>query len=195
MLNKVEPNATSVHIAYNSRTFNSFCKAALQLQAFMSPWGCGPDVMKLQRAIQKNGCPKKTNTAVIAIIILIHWGPVTHICVSKLTIIGSDIGLSPGRRQATIWTTAWMFIIVPNKVQWNLNQNSYIFFQENAFENVVLKMASIFKYGLGLNVSGMYTACITWNWHSVLVIVAHYFCSPVPKSISVVEITLWRNNT
>ena len=30
----------------------------------------------------------------------------THICVSKLTIIGSDNGLSPGRRQAIIWTNA-----------------------------------------------------------------------------------------
>ena len=29
-----------------------------------------------------------------------HWGRVTHICVSKLIIIGSGNGLSPGRRQA-----------------------------------------------------------------------------------------------
>ena len=29
----------------------------------------------------------------------------THICVGKLTIIGSDNGLSPGRRQAIIWTS------------------------------------------------------------------------------------------
>ena len=28
---------------------------------------------------------------------LINWGRVTQICVSKLTIIGSDNGLSPGR--------------------------------------------------------------------------------------------------
>ena len=35
---------------------------------------------------------------------LTHWGRVTHICVSKLTIIVSDNGLSPGRRQAIIWT-------------------------------------------------------------------------------------------
>ena len=28
-----------------------------------------------------------------------HWGRVTPICVGKLTIIGSDNGLSPGRRQ------------------------------------------------------------------------------------------------
>ena len=33
---------------------------------------------------------------------LSHWGRVTHICVGNLTIIGSDNGLSPGRRQAII---------------------------------------------------------------------------------------------
>ena len=33
---------------------------------------------------------------------LTHCGRATHICVSKLTIIGSDNGLSPGRRQAII---------------------------------------------------------------------------------------------
>ena len=32
----------------------------------------------------------------------IHWGRVTHICVNKLSILGSDNGLSPGRRQAII---------------------------------------------------------------------------------------------
>ena len=36
---------------------------------------------------------------------LTHWGPVTHICVGDLTIIGSDNGLSPGRHQAIIWTS------------------------------------------------------------------------------------------
>ena len=34
--------------------------------------------------------------------LLTHSGRVTHICVSELTIIGSDTGLSPGRRQAII---------------------------------------------------------------------------------------------
>ena len=37
---------------------------------------------------------------------LTHWGRATHNCVSKLTIIGSDNGLSPGRRQAIIWNNA-----------------------------------------------------------------------------------------
>ena len=42
---------------------------------------------------------------------LTHWGRVTHICVSKQTIIGSDNGLSPGRRQAIIWTNAGILLI------------------------------------------------------------------------------------
>ena len=45
--------------------------------------------------------------------VLTHWGQVTHICVCKLTIIGSDNGLSPDRRQATIWTNAWLLLIGP----------------------------------------------------------------------------------
>ena len=35
----------------------------------------------------------------------------THICVCKLTIIGSDNGLSPGQRQALIWTNAGILLI------------------------------------------------------------------------------------
>ena len=40
-----------------------------------------------------------------------HWGRVTHICVGNLTIIGSDNGLSPGRRQAIIWSNAGILLI------------------------------------------------------------------------------------
>ena len=42
---------------------------------------------------------------------LTYWGRVTHICVSKLTIIGSDNGLSPGRCQAIIWANAGLLLI------------------------------------------------------------------------------------
>ena len=42
-----------------------------------------------------------------------------HICISKLTIIGSDNDLSPGRRQAIIWTNAGILLIGP--VGTNLN--------------------------------------------------------------------------
>ena len=43
--------------------------------------------------------------------LLTHWGRVTQICVGKLTIIDSDNGLSPGRRQAIIWTNAGILLI------------------------------------------------------------------------------------
>ena len=33
--------------------------------------------------------------------------------VGNLTSIGSDNGLSPGRRQAVIWTNAWILLIRP----------------------------------------------------------------------------------
>ena len=37
----------------------------------------------------------------------------THICVSKLAVIGSDNGLSPDRRQAIIWANAGLWLIGP----------------------------------------------------------------------------------
>ena len=35
-----------------------------------------------------------------------NWGRLTHICINKITIIGSDNYLSPDRRQAIIKTNA-----------------------------------------------------------------------------------------
>ena len=43
----------------------------------------------------------------------------THICVSKLTNIGSDNGLSPGRRQAIIWTSDGILLIGPLGTNFN----------------------------------------------------------------------------
>ena len=51
---------------------------------------------------------------------LTHWGRVTHICLVKLIIIGLGNGLSPGRRQAIIWTNAGMLSIWPSGT--NLNK-------------------------------------------------------------------------
>ena len=42
-----------------------------------------------------------------------YWGPVTHICVNKLNIIGSDNGLPPDRRQSIISTNAGILFIWP----------------------------------------------------------------------------------
>ena len=69
----------------------------------------------------------------------------THICVSNLITIGSDNGLSPGRRQAITRTNAEILLIRHPGTNFRdfLNRNSYIFIQENAFETVICEMAAI----------------------------------------------------
>ena len=70
---------------------------------------------------------------------LTQWGWLTHICVGKLSIIGSESGLSPNRRQAIIWTDAGILLI------WTLGTNFsdisieiYTF----SFKKMHLKMSS-----------------------------------------------------
>ena len=54
---------------------------------------------------------RELKVSVVDDIILTHWGRVTHICISKLTSMGSDNGLSAGRHQAIIWTNAEILLI------------------------------------------------------------------------------------
>ena len=60
-----------------------------------------------------NKCCLGHYTTSMVCMALTHWGRETHICVSKLTSIVSDNGLSPGRRQAIIWTNAGILLIGP----------------------------------------------------------------------------------
>ena len=46
----------------------------------------------------------------------------THIWISKVTVIGSDNGFSPSRHQAIIWTNAGTLLIGP--IDWARNGNS-----------------------------------------------------------------------
>ena len=95
------------------------------------------------------------------IIILTHWGGATHICVAKLTTIGSDNGLSPGRRQAIIWTIAGILLIGPLETNFS---EILIGIQTFSFKKMHLKMSSA-KWRpscLGLNVLINQT-CITVN--------------------------------
>ena len=70
---------------------------------------------------------------------LTHWGRVTHICVGKLTISGSDNGLSPGRRQAIIWTNAKILLIRPLGTNFSEIFNKIHIF---LFNKIHLKMSS-----------------------------------------------------
>ena len=69
----------------------------------------------------------------------IHWSRVTHICIGDLIIIGSDDGLSPGRRQTIIWTNVGILSF------WHLGTNfNDILFEIRKFscKNINLKMPS-----------------------------------------------------
>ena len=86
---------------------------------------------------------------------LIHWGWVTHICVGKLTIIGSDNGLSPGRRQAIIGTNAGILLIGALGAKFN---QILIAVHTCSFKKMHFKLSSAkwLPFCLGLNVWTMY---------------------------------------
>ena len=82
---------------------------------------------------------------------LTHWGRVTHICIGNLTIIGPDNGLSPGRRQAIIWTNAGILLIGPWGTNFSENLSDIHTF---SFNKMHLKMlfGKWRPFCLGLNV-------------------------------------------
>ena len=74
----------------------------------------------------------------------------THICVGELTIIGSDNGLSPGRRQAIIRANAGLLLIRPLGTNFNEFLVEIIIF---SFKKMRLKVSSAKRrpFCLGLN--------------------------------------------
>ena len=84
-------------------------------------------------------------------ILLTHWGRVTHICVSDLTRIGSDNGLSPGRHQAIIRTNAGVLLIRPLGTNFSEILIEILIF---SFKKMRLKVSSAKRrpFCLGLNV-------------------------------------------
>ena len=106
---------------------------------------------------------------------LTHWGQVTHICVSDLTIIGSDNGLSPGRRQAIIRTSAEILLVRPLGTNFSEVLFDILIF---SFKKMRLKMLSAkrWPFCLGLNV---FTHSVTpYEW-IVIIIGSHCGFSPI----------------
>ena len=71
--------------------------------------------------------------------VLTHWGRLTHICVIKVTVIGSDNGLSPDRHQAIIWTNAEKWLIGPLGTNFD---EILIKIHTFSFKKIHLKMSS-----------------------------------------------------
>ena len=87
----------------------------------------------------------------VFVISYFNWGRVTHICISKLTIIGSSNGLWPGWHQAIIWTNDGKLLNKPLGTNFNeILIEIYTF----SFRKMHLKMSSAkwHPFCLGLNV-------------------------------------------
>ena len=91
-----------------------------------------------------------------------HWGRVTYIYVSRLTITGSDNCLSPGRRQAIIWTNAGVLLIGTLGTDFSEILGEIYSF---SFKKMHLKMSSAKGrlFSLGLNELSIKT--IYWIGH------------------------------
>ena len=95
---------------------------------------------------------------------LTHWDRVTHICVGNLTIIDSDNGLSPGRRQAITWTNVGILLIGP--LGRNFNE-MLIKIHTFSYKKIHSKMSSgkWRPFCLSLNVLNHR---IAWNFYSYI---------------------------
>ena len=93
--------------------------------------------------------------------VLTHWGRVTHICVGKLNIIGSDNGSSPRRRQAIILTNAGLLLI--GSLGTNFSE-ILLEILTYSFKKMCLKVSSAKRrpFCLGLNVLSREWRC-SWS--------------------------------
>ena len=89
----------------------------------------------------------------------------THICVSKLVIIGSDNGLPPGRRQAITWIHVGILLIGPLRTNFSEISIEIQIFSINE-TNLKMSSAKWHPFYIGLNVLAPYVEpchCIHYN--------------------------------
>ena len=108
-------------------------------------------------------CDRRSSDVTVMFLVtsLTHWGRVTHMCVSKLTIIGLANGLSPGRRRAIISTNAGILLI------WPLGTNFseiYIKIRTFPFKKLRLKVSSAKWRLFCLGLSVLTTVRSLWQW-------------------------------
>ena len=94
---------------------------------------------------------------------LTHWGRMTHICVSKLSIIGSDNNLLTGQREAIIWNNDRKLSISPLGIYFS---EILIGIQTLSFRKMHLKMLSTKWHPFYLGLSLLkYGDCKIMVWH------------------------------
>ena len=155
-------NLVKTHITHNF-AHGMTTQLSMTCAKFKSGWVIAWEI-RAQRIITRfqshtSSSGAKTEGFTLCSYALTHWGQVTHICVSELTISGSDNGLSPGRRQAIIWNNAGLLLIEP--LGTNVSEIS-IGIQTFTFKKMHLNMSSakwrLFPLGLNeLTHSGLVT--------------------------------------
>ena len=103
--------------------------------------------------------------------LLTHWGRVTHICVGKLTIIGSYNGLSPERRQAIIWTNAGILLIGPLGTNFS---EILIEIQTFSLKKIRLKMSSAKCCSFCLDLNLLIVGHAIWTWYAIMCHILHH---------------------
>ena len=71
----------------------------------------------------------------------IHYRKLGWSHIIKVPYHSPKSSFKPSRCLTQCWNT--IILNISNAIQWNLKRNSYIFIQENAFENIVCEMAFI----------------------------------------------------
>ena len=120
-----------------SRMIFSYITFKMAALWFVAMFNCNPPIAPCYPLLWDGGILVDRWSTISS---LTHWGRATHICVGKLTTIGSDKGLSPGRRQAIIWTIAG--ILLTGTLGTNFSE-ILIEIQTSSFKKMYLKMSSV----------------------------------------------------
>ena len=113
-----------------------------------------------------------TLTNDISIFGWIHWSWVIHMCVSEFRITHHWFRwwlvawLVSSHYQNQCWNIVTCHSNLRNKLQWNFERSSYIFIQENAFENVIWKTAAILSCPQCVEVLSMYHSMSYWQTYT-----------------------------
>ena len=98
-----------IYAGYNDHTTNSLCRFCRGYHLHFNGHNSFPQTLTLTLTLS-GACRVHFFKGWLA---LTHRGREMHICISNLTIITSDNGLSPDRCQAIIWTNGGILLIGP----------------------------------------------------------------------------------
>ena len=129
----------------------------------------GVNKMQVIQVIKKIDYSSSNDTYKINILLrlqgfLTHWGIVTDICVSRLTIIGSDNGLAPSRPPSHYLNQCWLIAnwTPGNKFQWIWIEILSFSFKKMHLQMLSAQMAAILSRGKWVNCNMLRYGLVSW---------------------------------